>query len=315
MKADSPTDLPVIPENHLHLLEKYKTHRPTIHLLVDSIIASVAQPELAGNLQEQKRVVRRLSQAYPFVELMYTLDSRGIQMMETAYSPRVSSRRKRYLCQGSDRSDRPYFREACAETGPVTVTEPYLSSATHRLAISAVYRVSQPDGASVYLVINLNLQRLISYLNGEDAHHRVHPLFQAVYALVGGLLLIVAGLLLISATHSLLEVLYKNVHLATQAFGIVILITLAMAIFDLGKTILEEEVLRHKDIHHHDSTRRTITRFMSAIVIAVSIESLLLMFKSLLGESTQLIDAVWMLLAAVALLTGLGVYLRLSKTA
>lgn len=303
----------MIPENHLHLLEKYHTHRPSIDLLVDSIIASVAKPELAENPAEQKRVVSRLSQAYPFVELMYSLDSRGIQMMETAYSPRVSSRRKRYLCQGSDRSDRPYFRKACADDGPVTVTEPYLSSATHRLAVSAVYRINRENAEPVYLVINLNLQRLISYLNGDDVRHRVHPLFQGVYAVLGGLLLIVAALLLISASHSLLEVLYKNVHLATQAFGIVILITLAMAIFDLGKTILEEEVLMQKDIHHHDSTRRTITRFMSAIVIAVSIESLLLMFKSLLGEATQLIDAVWMLLAAVALLMGLGVYLRLSK--
>lgn len=305
----------MIPENHLQLLEDYRNHRPAIDLLVDSIIASVAHPELADNLAEQRRVIRRLAQAYPFVELMYSLNSQGIQTMETAYSPRVSSRRKRYLCQGSDRSDRPYFRVARAEKGPVTVTEPYLSSASHRLAVSAVYRVCRPEREPVYLVINLNLQRLIAYLKGDGVRHRIHPLFQGVYALMGGLLLIVAGLLLISATSSLLDVVDGNVHLATQAFGIVILITLAMAIFDLGKTILEEEVLMHKDIHRHDSTRRTITRFMSAIVIAVSIESLLLMFKSLLGETTQLIDAVWMLLAAVALLTGLGVYLRLSKTA
>lgn len=107
--------------------------------------------------------------------------------------------------------------------------------------------------------------------------------------------------------------MHEHTNTATQAFHLVILVTLGLAIFDLGKTILEEEVLLHKDIHHTGSTRRTISRFMSAIVIAVSIESLLLMFKSLLGDATHLNSAVLMLFAAVALLVGLGAYLKLTS--
>jgi len=71
----------------------------------------------------------------------------------------------------------------------------------------------------------------------------------------------------------------------------------------------------HKDIFRHSSTRRTITRFMAAILIAVSIESLLLMFKAALGESDQLNQAVSMMLAAVGLLIGLGVYVYLGARA
>lgn len=82
-----------------------------------------------------------------------------------------------------------------------------------------------------------------------------------------------------------------------------------------GKTTLEEEVLMHKDIFRHSSTRRTITRFVGAILIAVSIESLLLMFKAALGEGDQLIKAVWMMLAAVGLLMALGVYVYLGSKA
>ncbi len=126
------------------------------------------------------------------------------------------------------------------------------------------------------------------------------------------MLVLVSGLLIFSAGKALVEVLYEHSNTATQAFHLVILVTLGLAIFDLGKTILEEEVLLHKDIHHNDSTRRTISRFMSAIVIAVSIESLLLMFKSLLGDPAHLNSAVFMLFAAVALLIGLGIYLRLT---
>ncbi len=47
-----------------------------------------------------------------------------------------------------------------------------------------------------------------------------------------------------------------------QPFTIIIFVTLAfLAIFDFGKTILEEEILMHKAIFRHSSTRRTITRF------------------------------------------------------
>ncbi|UJF22687.1 hypothetical protein [Shewanella sp. OMA3-2] len=71
-------------------------------------------------------------------------------------------------------------------------------------------------------------------------------------------------------------------------FGIIIFLILALAIFDLGKTILEEEVLMHKDIFRHSSTRRTITCFISTILIAISIEALLTMFKASLGEEQLL---------------------------
>ena len=89
----------------------------------------------------------------------------------------------------------------------------------------------------------------------------------------------------------------------------------ALAIFDLGKTTLEEEVLMHKDIFRHSSTRRTITRFIAAILIAVSIESLLLMFKSVLESPEYLTNAVAMMAAAIGLLVGLGVYVYLGAKA
>jgi uncharacterized membrane protein YczE len=88
-----------------------------------------------------------------------------------------------------------------------------------------------------------------------------------------------------------------------------------LAIFDLGKTTLEEEVLLYKDILRHSSTRRTITRFIAAIIIAVSIEALLMIFKSALGEGEHIIQAVWVILAAAVLLLSLGVYVYLGSKA
>ncbi len=64
----------------------------------------------------------------------------------------------------------------------------------------------------------------------------------------------------------------------------------------------------HKDILRHSSTRRTFTRFIAAILIAVSIEALMLMFKGALSGGMEMQQGVWMMLTAVGLLVGLGLY-------
>ena len=304
-------------QNHIHILKQYDEHEQTIHSLIDSMMTSLDTVTLLHDQTAQQQVIQHLTQAYPFVELIYSLDSNGIQLMDSVYSPTVSDRKRRSFGQGSDRSRRPYVIMAREQFNRIVVTQPYLSNATHQLSISGVQHLIGDHGNDLgYLVLNFNLQRLITYLNGDSTRSYFHPWFQAVYAIIGGMLVLVSILLLYSAATSMFKVFEDSNHIATSAFGIVILITLGMSIFDLGKTILEEEVLLNKDIHHHDTTRRTISRFMAAIIIAVSIEALLLMFKSLLygaHGNIQLINAVWMLLSAVAMMSGLGLYLWLSR--
>lgn len=301
------------PRNYLYLLKKYDEYQAQIERLLESIVTSLSPNKLETSHEQLNDVVKRLHNSYPFVELLYCLDEHGVQTTESAASPTVPDPKRREPGFGSDRSNRIYYRSARDNTSNVTVTQPYLSSATHQLAISAVQRFVDPENATRYLVINFNLEKLITFLNGDSFRRLVHPLFQVIYGVIGVMLVAVSMLLLYSAGQSLYEMIHEHTNTATQAFQSVILVTLGLAIFDLGKTILEEEVLLHKDIHHTGSTRRTIARFMSAIVIAVSIESLLLMFKSLLGDATHLDSAVYMLFAAVALLVGLGAYLKLTN--
>src|SRR5690606_37178596 len=293
--------------------KKYDEYQPEIERLLESIVTSFSPNKLEASNNPLNDVVKRLHDSYPFVELKYCLDEKRIQTTESAASPTVPDPKRREPGFGSDRSNRVYYSKARENTATATVTQPYLSSATYQLAISAVQRFVDGNNATHYLVINFNLEKLITFLNGDSLRRIVHPLFQVVYGIIGVMLVLVSMLLLFGAGQSLFAMIHAHTNTATQAFQSVILITLGLAIFDLGKTILEEEVLLHKDIHHTGSTRRTIARFMSAIVIAVSIESLLLMFKSLLGDTTHLNSAVFMLFAAVALLVGLGAYLRLTS--
>ncbi len=301
------------PRNYLFLLKKYDEYKIQIERLLESIITALSPNRLESSNEMLNEIVNKLHKSYPFVELIYCLNAQGIQMTESAAAPKIADSKRREPGINSDRSNRVYYTLARDNQVSTTVTQPYLSSATHQLAISAVQRFTASNNDTHYLVINFNLEKLISFLNGDSLRRVIHPFFQLVYGVIGVMLVLVSALLLFSAGQSLYEMIHEHTNTATQAFQSVILVTLGLAIFDLGKTILEEEVLLHKDIHHSGSTRRTISRFMSAIVIAVSIESLLLMFKSLLGDATHLNNAVWMLFAAVALLVGLGAYLKLTS--
>jgi len=300
------------PRNYLYLLRKYEDYQPQIDRLLDSIVTALMPRKLESDEEQLHKTVERLHKSYPFVELLYCLDEHGMQITVSAAAPDIADSKRSEPGMRSDRSNRAYYTKAVKNEKISTVTSPYLSNATHQLAISAVQRYVTTEEKIGYLVINFNLEKLITFLNGDELRRKVHPLFQAVYAVIGLMLVAVSGLLLYYGGVEMYNVVHDHINAPIQIFGTVILVTLGLAIFDLGKTILEEEVLLHKDIHHEGSIRRTISRFMAAIVIAVSIESLLLMFKSLLGGDDHLNDAVLMLFAAVAMLVGLGVYLKLT---
>lgn len=306
--------------SYLNVIEQYHDNREAIRELMASMVTGIADARLLYDEEAQRRTLDCLNEQYPFVELLFALDESGVQT-----SDNVSSRAVNGGCdakvgsgRGKDRSQRPYFLLA-RESSEVVVTDPYLSSASRDLCLSAALQWRAPDGGVAgYMVVDVSLGKTVEFLMGDTDRRRFQPLFRLVYSLIVLGLMAVVGALLVTAFAELLPLLTGQATGAEKhlkPFGIIIFLTLALAIFDLGKTVLEEEVLMHKDIYRHSSTRRTITRFMAAILIAVSIESLLLMFKSVLGEGTHLSEAVWIMFAAATLLIGLGVYVYLGAQA
>ena len=193
------------PRNYLYLLKKYDEYQDQIERLLESIITSLSPAKLQHSNELMQEMVNRLHHSYPFVELLYCLNDAGIQITESAAAPNIADSKRREPGLESDRSNRVYYTSALANKNAVTVTQPYLSSATHQLAISAVQRFTIAQGPC-YLVINFNLEKLITFLNGDALRQRVHPLFQVVYGVIGLMLVMVAGLLIFSAGKSLFDV-------------------------------------------------------------------------------------------------------------
>jgi hypothetical protein len=301
--------------NYINVIDRYREYREAIRELMASIVTGTLDTHLLNNDENIRKTMRWLRQDYPFIDLIYTLDPNGIQISNNIREH--ESREINSNDKGQDRSRRPYFIEA-RESNEVIVTEPYLSAASHGLCISAALRCLTAGGETKgYLVVDIDLTAVIEYLMGDQRRRRFQPLFRLVYSLIVTGLFIVVGALLYLSGIEISSLLQSDTHtdMHLKPFGVVIFLTLALAIFDLGKTTLEEEVLMHKDIFRHSSTRRTITRFIAAILIAVSIESLLMMFKSVLGSPEHLGKAVAMMGAAIGLLLGLGMYVFLDAKA
>ncbi|XQW84498.1 PDC sensor domain-containing protein [Thalassotalea piscium] len=302
--------------NYISVIERYHEYQAPIHELMASIVAGAFDEAFFEDETLLKKSMKWLGHNYPFVELMFTLDKNGVQVSQNIANNKRSPVNKNEG-RGIDRSYRPYFIKA-NETNNIVVTEPYLSTSSHKLCISTAVKYKNKENEVVgFLVIDIDLEHAIEFLMGDCKRKKFHPFFIGIYSFIVLGLFFVVGILLYSAgseiVHLIMAPTPDNIHL--KPFGIIIFLTLALAIFDLGKTTMEEEVLMKKDIFRHSSTRRTITRFIATILIAVSIEALLLMFKSVLGAPEYLSNAVAMMAASVGLLVGLGIYVYLGAKA
>ena len=276
--------------SYLSTIERYHEYRDAVKELLASMVTGVAEASLYDDPALQRNAMRNLARHYPFVDILFTLDAQGVQLNNNvALSKRHPAAG---LGRGKDRSQRPYFLAARDSAG-VAVTDPYLSSASSNLCVSAAVKLpAVQDREQGFLVLDVDLARTMAFLMGDCVRRRFQPFFRMMFSLIAAGLFSVAGLLLYSAFSDVVSLWDGHADAAQRhmkPFGAIIFLTLALAIFDLGKTILEEEVLMHKDIFRHSSTRRTITRFIAAILIAVSIEALLLMFKSALGDGTHML--------------------------
>jgi hypothetical protein len=91
---------------------------------------------------------------------------------------------------------------------------------------------------------------------------------------------------------------------------------IAIAVFEVAKFIFDEEVLNPREMGHTGEARRSITKFISTIAIAVFLEALVSIFQaSKTVDFEQMLYPTILLFAGVALIVGLGAYQRLSAAA
>ncbi len=89
-------------------------------------------------------------------------------------------------------------------------------------------------------------------------------------------------------------------------------VVIAMAVFDVAKYFVEEEVIRGREMRSAAEARRSLTKFISTIAIAVFIEGLVIVFRASKDDLPTMIYPTALLLTAIIIVVGLGAYQRLS---
>jgi hypothetical protein len=89
-------------------------------------------------------------------------------------------------------------------------------------------------------------------------------------------------------------------------------VVIAMAVFDVAKYFVEEDVIRGREMRAASEARRSLTKFVSTIAIAVFIEGLVIVFQASKHGLPEMIYPTALLLTAIVIVIGLGIYQRLS---
>lgn len=93
------------------------------------------------------------------------------------------------------------------------------------------------------------------------------------------------------------------------------LIVFAIAVIDVAKYLMFEEVLRPNEDQPPQELRRTLTKFTMIIATALSLEGLVLTIEMAKTDITKILYPVCVLFTGILFIVGIGVYQRLNAMA
>ena len=136
----------------------------------------------------------------------------------------------------------------------------------------------------------------------------------AFYVLVSLVLMAFALVLVATGPITLVRAVMDGESFVTGMVNSIGFLILSIAVFDVARYVYDEEVRRGREMRKASETRRSITKFITVIIIAVLMDALVALSKAGQGELDQLVYPVVLIGGGVALLLGLGVFNRLSAT-
>ena len=133
----------------------------------------------------------------------------------------------------------------------------------------------------------------------------------AYFALATVFLMVLALLMLGAAFWEMLKALTSGeILVMLESVGLVII---GFAIIETAKFVAEEEILRRKELRSAVESRRSLTKFITIIVIAASLEALVMIFETSRTDVTKAIYPAALFAAAMFALIALGAFQWMSS--
>jgi hypothetical protein len=251
--------------------------------------------------------IKSLSEEMGVFDSIYILDKSGVQVTNTvSINPEYARKGA-----GDSRSDRAYYYRTLEENRCI-LTDPYPSMMSNELVVTASYPLYNDKGELIYIVcIDISLENILKTVHPTSMDSLFGKARRYAYGAFSLALSSVALLLFVQGISHLLMQGFDPSKITIEAmFESTILLTLSLAIFDLVRAIFEEEVLGSNKKHQEEDIHKTMVRFLGSIIIALAIESLMLVFKFAITDSSKLLYAVSLIGGISLLLISLSIYLR-----
>jgi len=258
-----------------------------------------------------EKQLQRLKEHLPQAELFYVLDPNGQQIGKMLTKKGKVSKEHAI---GTNRSDRAYYYRTIQEHRCV-LTNPYPSLGTNKMVVTSSFPIYDEENNLMFIIcVDIQLKDILKMVYPSSIDSTFGQFSKVVYSAFSIALAMVALLLFLKGISSFFALgLHLNSIDINEMFKATILLTLSLAIFDLVKAIFEEEVLGKEKHEGVGDGHQTMIRFLGSIIIALSIESLMLVFKFALTNPSKLIYAVYLIGAVTALMIGLSVYIKANK--
>ncbi|QOP44233.1 hypothetical protein FJR45_09870 [Sulfurimonas sediminis] len=229
-------------------------------------------------------VKESLFSLFPALQATYKI-SKNLKQITPLYTPQEDD--KTYL--GLNKShllERIQFRD-----DNIYISNVYVNSRSATPYITAVHFVNDE-----YFVYDFELYTLLKELSLVEGHEYFSKFTQYFYGIFGFLLSLFSFSLIVYAFYTVwLIFAAQDTDILSGLFRSIIALTLALAIFDLSKTILEHEVFYKSISREYNIENKLLARFLTSIIIALSIESLMVVFKIALSDYEQMIHAFYLI--------------------
>lgn len=280
------------------IISIYTEHKNSVQFYLRTVLAHFSP------ISSSQKDLRRLFECEKSAEVIYAVNPSFIQT--------TPSFGRSYVDEGREGADKSfYFKWVSFKNEPIHISNPYLHHMTGRPTLTAVKQEEDH-----YLVADFDMLKLLEELRLIEHNSAFEKINKIVMGSGGILLGIVAIFLILYGAGVFLKMLlspHTNQGIMHEVFTSVISITIGLAIYDLAKTLVENEVLFKKIDYGSNLQSKILSKFLTSIIIALSIESLMAVFKIVLEDYSQIINAFYLIVGVTLLIVGTGVYNYLSE--
>ncbi|MCT7572166.1 hypothetical protein [Aliarcobacter butzleri] len=278
--------------------ETYNQHQEDIEYFLQESLKNIG-----GLSNHKKNDFKQLYKIFPSLELVYIIDKHTkVQTSNNFYRYKIDENAK-----NKDRShliSKLHFTDS-----NIAFSKPYISSATRSTCVTVTIKEENE-----IFFLDFRIDILLQKLNLIELNKPFHSVTKVFYVIAGFSMIVLSILTIFFSLYDFMLYIFSNHDLSLEMiFKPIISLTLSIAIFDLAKTILEQEVFFKSYSKNSRVETKILTKFLTTIIIALSIEALIVVFKIAINDYVQMVNAFYLIAGIALILVSLTIFIYFSQ--